>query len=105
MVFIPIKWIPWLLIAGGIGSLFGYFDSGESSLLAAFFILGGGGGVWAFFQIKNRKYSKAATDATQNPAMTSEATDSKATFCKSCGTAYEPDAIFCEKCGARRAGA
>ena len=23
-------------------------------------------------------------------------------FCKACGTAYEPDAMFCEKCGAKR---
>ena len=97
MVFLPIKWIPWIMLAGGIFCLFGFFGSGEPSLLLGFFILGGGGGVLAYFQIKNRKNNQMKS---KDDASTGE-TDSEARFCRNCGTAIIQGDMFCEKCGAK----
>ena len=125
MVFIPLKWLPWLLLIGGIGGLF----SGDEDvgLCIGMTVVGG---IWLFLRYSSNGTSNAdnrsnttvrATPASPVNSAVSAHTSKTASLkepsdmetpddkpeihyrkCPWNGCGYDenpPDSVYCEKCG------
>ena len=105
MIFIPVKWIPWLLAIAGIGLIIGGItaavngDDGVAGMMIGGVIFLVGGILWIRYNLKNRKPKMAKVSSPAVPASTAAY---GAGYCGHCGAALEQDVVFCEKCGTKR---
>lgn len=90
MVFIPIKWFPWLLF---IVSSYTLFYQGAWSWDCVFALLLSL--VWIYFVLKGKRNAKSDAPTTVSPQGTAQAAFS----CPDCGAKLAADAKFCEGCG------
>lgn len=102
MIFIPVKWLPWIMVIVGAIGLFLTITGEVDDPVFSFFVsaaLIGGGILWI------RHGSKKNSGVTVKPPssiVSDSVPTGKAAFCKECGSAFESDGNFCENCGAKR---
>lgn len=100
MIFVKLKWLPWIFIAAGVYGLF----SGEwDPFMAIIFIVIGGAGAYFFYG--NKKGSSPAATSRITPSEPIKISPNEpvipSNVCPGCGAPVEEGMIFCSKCGTK----
>lgn len=101
MIIYPVKWIPYMLIIGGIGMII----LGEGDFAWNLFVAGVG---VAWLVIKKKFFNKPAQNNTSSMNYTQTSTNQMnygeepkpaIKFCTSCGAKVQSNDKFCMNCG------
>lgn len=119
MFVVPLKWLPWLLLIGGLILLL----SGDADLWTVLLTIGSG--IWIFFQQKdkknqpNRKENTVSGNNSQKSSQNYPAVQNAVTpvqnisvpqntsvgssmrKCPYCGNMENSEMLFCSKCGGK----
>jgi hypothetical protein len=101
VIIFPLKWLPWLLLIGGLVTLF----SGESTFLSIVLMIVGG--IWAYSQVSGNKKrvssnsSNYSTGVNYNSTQSTYKTADTSTQCPNCRNIVSNEMSFCSKCGTR----
>ncbi|HIU34740.1 MAG TPA: zinc ribbon domain-containing protein [Candidatus Pullichristensenella excrementigallinarum] len=93
MIFVPLKWIPYLLL---LASLYGIFGEGDWGWIVGVII----SAVWIYL-----RSSEKSTSTTEAGAQSASGTLSQKqeALCLQCGAENASGSVYCEKCGNRLA--
>jgi hypothetical protein len=109
MVVFPVKWLPWLLLIGGLILIF----SGEATFFSIVLMIIGG--VLVYMQLTGKKSGTSTNNnrtnnynntGINNTVVNDNTTSTVVTHetslrCPSCGNVENDDMNYCSKCGTR----
>ena len=92
MIFVPLKWIPYLLL---LASLYGIFGEGDWGWIVGVII----SVVWIYFRSGKKDTTTNTGVEVQN--VSGAMPQKQEVRCLQCGAENAPGSIYCEKCGNR----
>ena len=107
MIFIPVKWVPYILVIAG---LYGFFNAYSSSARLVFLACIAGGGIWIYFSLR-KKFAPKDGGGQNSPQQHGNAYGNTGYIppqsaqpygvtCASCGNAVQSGLSACNACGA-----